>query len=76
MTENTLVLQLLHSRGVFLSGRGNHGQKTFKDCSKTVHKSGRFVRYTKHVDEGSRNPESADSQPIFYFSFPPLFSIL
>ena len=76
MTENTLVLQLLHSRGVFLSRRGNHGQKTFKDCSKTVHKSGRFVRYTKHVDEGSRNPESADSQPIFYFSFTPLFSIL
>ena len=51
-------------------------KKPFKDCSKTVHKPRCTVRYTKDVDKGNRNPASTDSQPIFYFSFTPLFSIL
>ena len=48
--------------------------KSFTGYSKSVHTFSTAAQYTKYVSKGSRNPPLA-SQPIFYFSFTPLFQI-
>ena len=48
--------------------------KSFTGYSKSVHTFSTAAQYTKYVSKGSRNPPLT-SQPIFYFSFTPLFQI-
>ena len=58
----------------FAPGSFSNRNKSFTGRSKSVHISGGEKGYTKHVDKGSRNPESTDSLPIFFISlFTPLF---
>ena len=62
-------------QGASLSSKVLPGRnKSFTGYSKSVHTFSTAAQYTKYVSKGSRNPPLA-SQPIFYFSFTPLFQI-
>ena len=55
--------------------RPRKGNKSFTAYSKSVHTSPASKRYTKHVDEGSRNPASIEVYRPFISLLPPLFQI-
>ena len=53
--------------------RPRKGNKSFTAYSKSVHTSPASKRYTKHVDEGSRNPASTEVYRPFISLLPPFF---